>query len=168
MKNKKIESSKKVGQMPLIVLILIGLLLSYFSFITFQSGFRSIDDLKKYIGVLTKKGEITQASGSGEDRSEKELFYIYLSGVDQRFTSYNMDERYGDLDRALNVGDEVMVYYEEPGELYQIENGGNVVLDISEKQLRGKIFGTLALLGAIFVFQYGIRGHLRNWKNIKT
>lgn len=154
--------------MPLIVLVLVGLFLSYLSFTMFKNGFKSVDDLKKYTGALTKKGEVTQTRGSGEDRSEENLFYIYLSGLDQRLTSYNMDERYGYLDRALNVGDEVTVYYEEPDELYQIENGGNIVLDISEKQLRGKIFGTLALLGAIFVFQYGIRGHLRNWENIKT
>lgn len=155
--------------MPLIVLVMVGLFLSYLSFTMFKSGFRSVDDLEKYTGMLTKKGEFSQTVGNyGEDQTEQNYFYIYLVGLDQRLSSFNMDERYGHLDRALNVGDQVTVYYEKPGELYQIENGGNVVLDISEKQLRGKIFGTLALLGAIFVFQYGIRGHLRNWENIKT
>ncbi|HEY3404216.1 MAG TPA: hypothetical protein VGK59_12555 [Ohtaekwangia sp.] len=171
MKSKKSkpqpQPSKKVGPMPLIVLCIVGVVMCYFAYGGFRSGFRSLDDLTKHTGSITAKGEFTVEYGESGDKTFQNHFYINLTGLDYRLTSYNLDERYGDLDRALNFEDVVTAYYGDGHELYQIEKDGNVVLDISDAHWRGRILGFLMAGGAIFVVAYGIRGHRRNWDNIK-
>jgi len=171
MKNKKSkpqpQPTKKVGPMPLITLCIVGLVMCYFAYTGFKSGFRSLDDLTKYTGSITDKGEITVEYGKSGDKTFQDHFYINLTGLDYRLTSYNMDERYGHLDQALNRGDIVTVYYAEAHNLYQIEKDGEIILDISDAHGRGLVMGFLMAGGALFVFIYAIRGHRRNWDNIK-
>jgi hypothetical protein len=170
-RSKKASSTEdtkgSAGPMPLVVLCVLGVVMCYFAYTGFRSGFKSLDDLAKYTGAITDKGEITVEYGKSGDKTLQEHFYINLAGLDHRLTSYNMDERYGDLDRALNIGDVVTAYYGEGNDMYQIEKDGNVVLDISDAHWRGRLFGGLMAGGAVFVITYGIRGHRRNWEKKK-
>ena len=156
--------------MPFIVLIILGLLLSYFGYSSLRSGFIFEGALNKHNGPILEKGIFTKTSNlvrdsetGARERTEQKFFYLKLEGLNRRLMYYNLNENYLELEKTLNEGDNIAVLYELPRDstsylnIYGIEKNGQIILESSRKRLRQKIFGFIAAIAAILIFAKAVQ-----------
>ena len=168
-KSKKVKAENKKSYGGSITLIVLGSIAGFIGYFLLQSGFISESALATFTGTITDKGEYEETSRAIRDpdtgikeRTTTKFYYIKLEGLSQRLSHHNLDERYEELDKALNIGDKVTVSYlssEAVSDLnvYEIKKDEQIVLDSSGKRTRYKIGGFVFVIGALFMFAYAIR-----------
>jgi hypothetical protein len=126
---------------------------------------RDLSTLDSFEGKIIAKG---LADNPAPNIGVAKVFFIKVEGLDQTLATYNPGQHYTTLDSALNVGDQVKVYYkriafpEVPNlNTHQIEKNGNVVFDegeIENIELKAGI-----LCGIVVALTFSI-GYLRDKK----
>lgn len=144
------------------------------SYLAFQNATFKLNEVNSYTGKIIEKGIIEKFSSGGKVIVKSKVFFIKLEGLNQILSSYNPKKSYGNLDKNLNIGDTVKVYFkmskniDRPNlETFQIEKKNVIILDIKEYQFREKMVGYFALVAGFVMIGIAIYQDKRYWKKIK-
>ncbi|WP_442590745.1 hypothetical protein ACSBL2_05905 [Pedobacter sp. AW31-3R] len=122
-------------------------------------------DLDSYEGVIIDKGITFTKS-----KMPAKVFFFRIDGLNQILATYNPSKSYNKLDSALNLGDNVKVYYKhalstDPNiETFQIEKNGVVILNESSFRSKEFIAAGMALIGGVVILALSFREDKKYWK----
>ena len=88
---------------------------------------------------------------------DKNVFSFTLNGLNEILGIYNSSQNYDSYLTSMKVGDEVTVYFKAKNtsqiniDVYQIEKGNTIILELNDYSLRNKIGSLIALIGGIVI-----------------
>ena len=87
----------------------------------------------------------------------KNVFSFTLNGLNEILGIYNSSQNYDSYLTSMKVGDQVKVYFKAKNtsqiniDVYQIEKGNTIILELNDYTLRNKIGSLIALIGGIII-----------------
>ena len=163
-------NKKRIGN--LFAMVFFVTVMSFGTFLFYKDATVDMDRLDQYSGQIIDKGVTTHESSTKYGTKTSDVFFIRLKGLDQILATYNMGQNYDRLNKDLQIGDTVKVFYRTSLkrdviniDTYQIEKNGQIILDNSEyrsKSMKGVIIGSV---GIVVMFAIGIIRDRKYWRS---
>lgn len=141
----------------------------FLAYIGFKSQNIDLSTLSRHVGLVENVGETYRIGSKGR---KSLVFFVDLTGLNQRLGIYRMDKDYTDLLQSISQGDEIEVYYEHHKssenvniDLVQIEKREFIIYSKAEYEKKegaliwiGLIFGTVSILISWIYFKKRLIG----------
>jgi hypothetical protein len=115
----------------------------------------NLNDYKRYENFVLESG----VGFRYNEKRKTEVFYMKLSGLDNKVGVYRISNNYDDLKNSITKGDKVTIYCKPTWDkkdsinidLIQIEKNGEVILSQSEYQNKYRFLGVIAILATLYM-----------------
>lgn len=126
----------------------------FLAYIGYKHQNIDLSDFKNHSGIVEKTGE-TYRIGSKGRRSL--VFFVDISGLNQRLGIYRMSKNYENLHKNIKYGDEISVFYEPHKskenvniDIIQIEKKGNIIYPKEEYSKKESALMWIGLIAGFF------------------
>jgi hypothetical protein len=128
----------------------------------------NLSDFSNHIGIVENTGETYRIGSKGR---KSLVFFVDLSGLNQRLGIYRMTKNYEDLHKNIKTGDEICVYYESHKskenvniDLIQIEKRSKVIYSKEEYAKKESALIWIGLIAGFFSIIFSLFYYLKNLK----
>jgi hypothetical protein len=128
------------------------------SLLFYNDSTSKLETADKYIGFISSTKITNNPSNiSGKYNMNKNVFSFTLNGLNEILGIYNSSQNYDSYLTSMKVGDQVKVYFKAKNtsqiniDVYQIEKGNTIILELNDYTLRNKIGSLIALIGGIII-----------------
>ena len=113
-----------------IIILLTSTLYFFLAYKGYKNQNINLSDFSNHIGIIENTGETYHIGSKG---SRALVFFVDLSGLNQRLGIYRMSKNYEDLHKNIKIGDEISIHYKSH------KSKENVNIDIIQIEEKGKI-----------------------------
>ncbi|MBV5281871.1 MAG: hypothetical protein JZU53_05475 [Paludibacter sp.] len=167
--NNRKPKNKRYKHILISIFILLTSTIYFFAaYLGYKHQNINLSDFSNHIGIVENTGE-TYRIGSKGRRSL--VFFVDLSGLNQRLGIYRMCENYEDLHKSIKYGDEISIFYESHKskenvniDIIQIEEKGRIIYSKEEYEKKesaliwiGLIAGFLSVIYSWIYFRKNVR-----------
>ena len=131
---------------------LFGLLLfSILTYIFYNNASKNLSEYSEFENKVIDKG-ITKSENN------KDIFYLQLSNIEERFSIYLITQNYKKINNQININDNVKVYYEDTNsvknrylEIIQLEKENQILINHNKHKFIYYSLSFLCLLVNIYI-----------------
>lgn len=162
---------KRIGNYFFALILTIGCIFA--GILAIKTSQLNLNQLDVFTGKIIEKGITSNNSNiSGKGSIRSDVFFLRLEGLNQTLATYNPKKDYEKLNKSLNVGDIIKIYYLKSRNTkqaniatFQIEKNNEIILDKNDYQSREGIAGYFMIIGGIVLLGLAVYGDRKYyWK----